>query len=343
MIVFGVTASPLTIDYVLDLDATNRQFEYWRKQVGIALGTGLPYALREMSCVGPLGHHGVSDTFAAAIWTLNFFLFAATLDISSVQMHMTDNSLSAAWQPIFRDGKAPFVRPPYYAHVAMAQIIGNGNGTTQVGELPVNDLDANYKGRVRAYAAYARNHLQAVILINSRLAEKSVEEKPGFIFKLDLGEENGNKDIYISYLTAPGADSLTGTTFNGMTFSSSDGKMTLDDATAYVLRTSSMGIVSISVRDSEALVANIGSQLGRNKVSVQTDGFVPKKQSTASSSTSGPKTAVWTGAMTMTLALAGSATGESNEKKGASRGSGVGWKLMCVCVAAVVLGFAYIL
>jgi hypothetical protein len=340
-IVFGVTDAPITIDYVLDLDATNKQFEYWRKQVEIALRTGLPYALREMSCVGPHGHHTVSDTFAAALWTLNFFLFAATLDISSVQMHMTDNSLSAAWQPIYRDGKAPFVRPQYYAHVAMAQIIGNGNGTTQVGELHVGGLDSNYKGRIRAYATYAHDDLKAVVLINSRLSNASVDAKPGFIFKLDLGQENGNKDVYISYLTAPGADSLTQTTFNGMTFSSSDGTMILDNATAYMLRTSPMGIVSISVRDSEALVANIGSLLGRNKVTVQTEGFVPKKQSAASSSTSGPTTALWTGVVTTTVALAGSATGHSEVGPNGRRGLGL--RFICICLVAVALGFFYVL
>ena len=70
------------------LDNTNEQFAYWEKQVKAGLATGMPYVLREMSSVGPIGMHGVSDTFGAALWTLNFFLYTASLNISSVQMHM---------------------------------------------------------------------------------------------------------------------------------------------------------------------------------------------------------------------------------------------------------------
>ena len=31
----------------------------------------------------PIGYAGITDTFAASLWTLNFFLYAATLGISS--------------------------------------------------------------------------------------------------------------------------------------------------------------------------------------------------------------------------------------------------------------------
>jgi hypothetical protein len=327
------------------MDKTNDQFTYWRKQVGIALGTGLPYALREMSNAGPLGLQDISDTFAAAIWTLNFFLYAATLDISSVGMHMTDNSYASAWQPITIDGKQPYVRPSYYAHVAMAQIIGNGNGTTQIGDIPVKDVGKDYKGRIRAYAAYAQDHLQAVVLINAKPAFKADAPAPGFIFKLNLGEENGNKNIYISYLTAPGAESQRDTKFNGMVFSSTTGETIIDDKNAYILRTSPAGIASISVRDTEAVVVNIGSLLGRNAVTTKTEGFTPKKQSAASSQTSGSRTAAWTGVVTTTLAIASSATGKS---EGGSNGKRKEWhgngalKSLCVCLCAVGFGFFYV-
>ena len=56
-------------------------------------------------------------------------MYAACLNISSVQMHMTDNSNASAWQPIDMYCDGPFVRSTYYAHAAVTQLIGNGNGT----------------------------------------------------------------------------------------------------------------------------------------------------------------------------------------------------------------------
>lgn len=321
--VIGVTGTPLTLDDLMDLDYTNRQFAYWEKQVDMGLKTGLPYVLREMSSVGPIGMDGVSNTFGAALWTLNFFLYAATLDISSVQMHMTDNSHAAAWQPTNLDGNGPFVRPQYYAHAAIAQIVGNGNGSTQIGPLKTDNAGGSYKGRVRAYSAYAYGHLRAVILINARQANESSEDKDAFIFDLDLGKENANKDIFISYLTADGADSLSGTTFNGMSYSNDDGKASLVDETIYTARTSPSGLVSITVRDSQAVVANIGWLLGSTEVRNEGSAEWTRQSRSAGPTAASPNTAAWTAAATTTLAWATSAgDGPTNEAGGRKKGVG---------------------
>ena len=250
----------------MNLDSTNVQFKYWEKQIKIGLSTGVPYVLREMSSVGPIGMHEVSDTFGAALWTLNFFCYTATLNVSSVQMHMTDNSNASAWQPIEIWGKKPFVRPQYYAHAAISQIIGNGNGTTQIGVLSdASDVGGDYEGRLRAYSVYANGAIQAAVLINSKPAASSESNKNSFTFELNMGTESANKDVFLSYLTADGAESLSGTTWNGMTYDDVTGVASSANE-VYVLRTDGSGKVSIPVRDSQAIVANLDWQLGVNKV-----------------------------------------------------------------------------
>ncbi|KAJ4301603.1 hypothetical protein N0V90_003696 [Kalmusia sp. IMI 367209] len=304
----GVTPTPITLDDLMDLDQTNTQFAYWEKQVKIALNTGVPYVLREMSSVGPIGMHQVSDTFGASLWTLNFFLYMATLNVSSVQMHMTDNSNASAWQPINVYGKDPFVRPQYYAHAAMAQIIGNGNGTTQIGVLDTGDAGGEYRGRIRAYSAYANGALQAVVLINSKQVNASETNKGSFTFNLNLGTTMANKKIYISYLTADGADSLSGTTWNGMTYSDEDGKASVIDESVYQYDVDGSGQFSISVRDSEAIVANLDWQLGSNKV-IKVDGTTTsgsRRKNSGSSAMTGANTAIWTAMLISALALASS-------------------------------------
>lgn len=304
--VIGVTPTPITLDDLMDLDATNTQFKYWAQQVGIGLKTGLPYVLREMSSVGPIGMHGVSDVHGSALWTLNFFLYAASLNISSVQMHMTDNSNASAWQPIPMWGSNLFVRPQYYAHAAMAQIIGNGNGTTQIGTLNTGSARGEYRGRIRAYAAYAQTNLQSVIMINSRQVNASQSNKESFTFNVNFGKAYADRDVYLSYLTADGADSFFGTTWNGIQYQNETGKPKTVDRTIRMARTSSTGALSIPVRDSEAVVANIGWLLGTNEV-ITVNNSRPstnnKKGAAGFSRIDGASAGLYTSAITTILVL----------------------------------------
>jgi hypothetical protein len=286
----------------MDMDQTDQQFTYWAKQVNIALKTGMPYVLREMSSIGPIGMPGVSDTFGASLWTLNFFLYAASLGISSVQMHMTDNSNASAWQPIPMYGHdTSFVRPQYYAHAAVAQLIGNGNGTTQISAIKTSPGSA-YQGRIRMYSTYANNNLQSVVMINS-MEVNSSEAKNSYTFNLNLGSANANKNVYLSYLTAPGAESQSEVTWNGMSYDDVTGNSTLVDDSENKFTLDGSGKLSVQVRDSQAVVANIGSKLGVNLV-LKPDPTQSKKSSAASSIMTGSQNAIYTTAVTIILALA---------------------------------------
>ncbi|KAJ4342691.1 hypothetical protein N0V87_000900 [Didymella glomerata] len=287
----GVTPTPITLSDLMQFDQTNTQFAYWEKQVKIGLKTGLPYVLREMSSVGPIGMSGVSDAFGASLWTLNFFLYAASLDISSVQMHMTDNSNASAWQPIEVYGRAPFVRTLYYAHAAMAQIVGNGNGTTQIASMSTSNVGAAYDGRIRAYSMYAHDNLQAVIMLNGKQANESQSDKSSFTFNVNFGSSNANKDVYLSYLTADGADSQTGATWNGMSYSDTTGEATIVDNKAHKVTLDSSGKAAIPVRDSQAVVANLGWQIGTTAV-LKSDGSTARKSNASPRTTPTTFTAV---------------------------------------------------
>ncbi|KAJ9648129.1 hypothetical protein H2199_001907 [Coniosporium tulheliwenetii] len=316
-----VTPYPITLDHLQVLRNTENQFRYWESQVAQAMGTGLPYHLREMSSVGPIGQEGVSDTFGASLWTLNFFLYTATLNISSVQMHMTDNSFASPWQPDRRYDRDPHVRPNYYAYTAMAQLIGSGNGTTQVARLAMPGLPPNYGDSVRCYSVYRDGSLSAIVMINSKPSNASETNKASLTFDLALPSSLAGEALYLSYLTAPGGDSQTGTTWNGFSYEeSNDGIPTVVSDTVQTVPISSDGSARVSVRDSEALVANVGFRLGDRAV------LAPNGSTTASSSSSQTRTrsaassaestrnaAIVTAAATTTVALLGSATPEAAE------------------------------
>ncbi|KAF2093108.1 hypothetical protein NA57DRAFT_48977 [Rhizodiscina lignyota] len=335
----NVSVGGLTLDYLMDLDNTEAQFAYWASQVAIALGTGYPYYLREMGSAGPIGLQGISDTFGASLWTLNFFLYAAILNISSVDMHMTDNSWSAPWAPVERNGVAPYVRPSYYAWAVMAQLIGNCNGTARVAE-----LDAGGNSNIRAYAFYAHGTFQSVVLINSIMVNASASDQDSVTFNLDLPDFK-NQVLYLSTLTADGADSTSGTVWNGLTFSDKDGSPSGDmHAASTTVRIDSDGHASIRVRDSQAVVANLGWVLGSNAVVLPNS--TDPRLSTANhksdaKSNPTPTTAVIAGVTTTILASATSASqnpdpGPStpSQKKGGA-GSLMEWSRESLFLAAV--------
>ncbi|KAF1347728.1 hypothetical protein BDV97DRAFT_355893 [Delphinella strobiligena] len=272
-----VSTEVLTLDYMMDLDNTDSQFKYWASEIATALKTGLPYNLREMQDVGPTGAQGVSNTFGAALWQLNFFCYAATLNISSVQMHMTDNSYAAPWQPTnITSPYVPHVRSNYYAWAAFTQLIGSGNGTTQISAL---DLSTSMS-YVRAYASYAKGSLDAVIVVNSNQVNASSTDKANLTVSVDLSGYSG-QTLYLSYLTADGADSQFNTTWNGISYEQNDlGTPSNIGPSASTVKIGSNGIASIPVRDSQAVIARIGAAIG------STDASVPSSTSSSGSSSS---------------------------------------------------------
>ncbi|KIW06869.1 uncharacterized protein PV09_02545 [Verruconis gallopava] len=298
-----VSTYGLTLDHLMELSNTESQFAYWVTEVTAGLATGLPYYLREMASAGPTGLPNISNTFGAALWTLNFFCYAATLNISSVEMHMTDNSYAAAWMPISRPNSPTGVRPSYYAFAAMAQLIGSGNGTTQIAAVTPSGLPSEYTTYVRSYAAYTGSSLSAVVIINGMQANISTTNKGGVTF--ELKNLPAGQELYISELTADGADATAGTTWNGISFEDSDnGTPKTVNKTISTITISNSGTASVYVRDSQAVIANIGFQLGTRDVTVA-GGTSPstKKPSLATSTGQGAKNAVLL-ALLITAALA---------------------------------------
>jgi len=174
-------------------------------------------------------------------------------------MHMTDNSFAAPWQPIYNYGVGPFVRTTYYAWAAMTQIVGHGCAA-RVAPLTVA-FPANYANRIGAYAAYQNDRLSSVIVINSLLVN-ATQPKGSVSVTVSLPDFAG-QTLYISELTADGADSRFNTTWNGLSYEQSGtGLPTVVNSTIPTVQVGSDGTATFSVRDSQAVVANIGMQIG---------------------------------------------------------------------------------
>jgi hypothetical protein len=260
----GVSTYTLTLSLLLDLSQTTQQFTEWAGQAQQAQTTGKPYYLREMGSVGPEGIDGITNVFGNTLWTFNFFLYAATLQISSVQMHMTQTSYAAPWTPIDTpDGRTPGVRTTYYAWAAIDQIIGP-SCSTRIAAVSLTNTPSGYTNRLAAYASYQGSDLSTISMINTQVAYTG--GTAGTVdFVLSIPSMAG-QNLHLSYLTASGADAKTNTTWNGISYEQSgDGSATQVESTDTIVTVGSDGTVSIPVRDSQAVVASVGSQIGSNR------------------------------------------------------------------------------
>jgi hypothetical protein len=258
----GVSTYGLTQDHFMDLSTTRNQFLAWEQQIQQSEETPYAYALREMGIVGPIGMNDVTDIFAAALWNLNFFLYTATLNITMVGMHMTDNSNASAWQPIDYYGNGPHVRPNYYSFAAFDQIIGP-TCQARVGG-GVIDQPGDYQGYLAIYDVYQNDELASVVLINSKPANISETNKGSMTFDLSFDSSFGGQEVHLAFLTnEQGADAKNGTTWNGISYEESgNGTPTTVDDAEHTATIENSGSLSVSVRDSEAVVVNFGGKVG---------------------------------------------------------------------------------
>ena len=260
----GVSSYTLTLDLLMDLSQTYQQFAEWEGQAGQAQVTGKPYYLREMGSVGPEGLEGITNVFGNTLWTFNFFLYAATLQISSVQMHMTQTSYAAPWHPVSTpDGQAANVRTTYYAWAAIDQIIGP-TCQTRISPVTLTNVPSSYSNRLAAYASYQGENLATISLINTKPAMTG-SSIPSIDFVLRIPSMAG-QTLHLSLLTASGADAATNTTWNGISYEQSgNGRPTVVDSSDPTVTVGADGTVTIPVRDSQAVVAAVGGKLGSNR------------------------------------------------------------------------------
>jgi hypothetical protein len=143
----------------------------------------------------------------------------------------------------------------------MAQIIGR-SCATRVAALTVTGQPGAYENRIAGYTSYHRGVLWSIILINTAIANVSDSTKNSLAIGLLLPDFSG-QTLYLSYLTVDGADAKHGATWNGTSYENrGDGSPAVVDDTVHTVIVSSNGTAMVMLRDSQAVVANMGSYVG---------------------------------------------------------------------------------
>jgi hypothetical protein len=187
-----------------------------------SVSKGLPYVIGETNSIACQGLAGVSDVFGAAVWSVDYALYAASLNVSALYWHMGTGYRYAAWQATQNGTTTPGPRPLYYGNWFVAAALGEGEAKV----VPIVNTTS-----LAGYAVYANKRkstvLRSIALVNQEVYNSSSSvagERASVAFRLPE-ELCGDKKVYVQRLTAAGAEVREGITFGGRDVAL-DGKIT---------------------------------------------------------------------------------------------------------------------
>ncbi len=180
----------MTIDYLLH---TSKHFDdQLVPDIRTAQQSQVPYRLSECNSCSVGGKAGVSNTFASALWAVDFMVSVAVAGGSGVNLHGGGDSM---YTPIAGSPQRGFsARPVYYGMLVAREFLG--------GKLLETDLDAGGSD-VKAYASSTASGLR-VLVINREAMPVSV--------RLKVQHPSGRGVGNVWRLQAPSLSSETGVT-----------------------------------------------------------------------------------------------------------------------------------
>ncbi|RDB30967.1 Beta-glucuronidase [Hypsizygus marmoreus] len=191
----------------------------------------LDYILGETNSYACHGAPGVSNTAGAALWTLDYALFATQLKISTVFFHVGIGFKYSLIQPITLtrstlDGTtlpapAPaHVQPQYYAAIIAAEAIGK-TGNAKITELTINHA------QIAGYAFYEGSKLVRAVFINSKayLPESTTRTSVHLDFGFTGDGATAPASVSVRRLATGRATDVSGVTWGGQSYETSDGRV----------------------------------------------------------------------------------------------------------------------
>lgn len=184
------------------------------------LNPDLPFILGETNSLYNQGRPGLSNTFGAALWGVDFNLWCATNNISRVHMHQGTNYRYQSWQPIDTNLTSKGTKAPYYGNIAVATFMGDLTGAKPgIVNLPLPNEEES------AYAAYVGGQLARVMVVNMQEYNATdynsnyTDDYPRPVEKYEVELPKGYwGQVQLQRLMANGSDAITGVTFDGFTY-----------------------------------------------------------------------------------------------------------------------------
>jgi len=205
----------------------------------LAHHTGLRFRLDELNSAACTGRRGVSDTFAAALWSLDTLFALAAAGVDGVNIHTLPGAAYAPFSFEHRGGRwSATVQPLYYGLLAFTRAFPAGARLLRV-SAPA--------GPVKVWATTAPDGHVRVVLINEQASAAAT-------FHLRLA--GAATPLSEQALRAPSLQSSAGVTLGGESFAAntSSGELPASSASIAKLTASASGFYDIHVPPASALL-----------------------------------------------------------------------------------------
>ena len=230
------------IDYLKKPTPPNG-IEFVLGEVGSALAAGIPGR-----------DYNLSASLGAALWNVDWMLYAMTIDVKRINMQLGRSFPFAAWQPIDNNGRKAQVLGQFYGHVFIADFIGKEGG------LRVSQIDTDHKNIV-AYAGYHGGKLSKVAIANLNLwapNQTPNQTRPQRNVTLS-GLPDSAKKVRVKRLTGPDATTHQDITWAGnrWTFESNGKPEKVNDNGDVVRDVGNNGSVTLNLASSQAILVHL--------------------------------------------------------------------------------------
>ncbi|KAF8622544.1 hypothetical protein AX15_006899 [Amanita polypyramis BW_CC] len=200
----------------------------YRPDIAATRAHGLDYVLGETNSYACHGAPGVSNTAGAALWTLDYSLFAASIGVSRLFFHHGVGFKYNLIQPVslarstINGEPLPtplpaYIQPPYYASIILAEAIGS-SGNVQVYEIEIADP------YIAGYAFYENGALVRALFINSLAFLEGNGHRQSTHLRLCVGG-GGYPSTFVKRLAIGYANDTSGLTWGGQSYETGNGSV----------------------------------------------------------------------------------------------------------------------
>ncbi|KAK2465563.1 hypothetical protein APHAL10511_002455 [Amanita phalloides] len=219
--------APSLLQDLMSKDNIRGDLSAFASDIASVRSHGLHYVLGETNSYKCHGAPGVSNTAGAALWTLDYALFAATIGVSRLFFHEGVGYKYNLIQPVtltrsILDGEplaeplAPHVQPQYYAAIIIAEATGK-SGNVQLKEIQIDNPN------IAGYAFYEKGKLRRAVFINSKAFFKGRQRRTTHI-TLNF-QSSKYQRVHVKRLRIRHADDTSGLTWGGQSYETSDGRV----------------------------------------------------------------------------------------------------------------------
>ncbi|KAJ5718235.1 hypothetical protein N7488_003881 [Penicillium malachiteum] len=258
----GVTLQRTLMNHTQTVESVQQHVTLSKVLNEDGLTTGIPYILGETNSLYNEGKPGLSNSFGAALWGVDFNLYCASQSIRRTHMHQGTNYRYAAWQPIQTNDTTIGTKAPYYGNAMVAAMLGSGDSPStanvQVVNLPLQDETE------AAYAAYVDGKISRIAVINLQEYNYTVSDssasRPSVTYEFLLPEVS-SKSLSVQRLMANGSNAISGITWDGWSYNyelKGGAPVRLDNVTTgETVSVDSKGLVQVKVPWSSGVILNV--------------------------------------------------------------------------------------